>query len=83
MTSHLNSNGTTYIKLEMLSGVQTRNGTPHDKDNIRGIADARTNRKDKIFMQKRLVQNFTFILELGPGTCSLTKHTWHWEYSAC
>ena len=37
MTSHLNSHGTTDIKPEMLSGVQTGNGTPHDKYNIRGI----------------------------------------------
>ena len=27
---------------------------PHDKYNIRGIAHARTNRKDDIFMQRRL-----------------------------
>ena len=54
MTSHLNSHGTTDIKPEMLSGVQTGNGTPHDKYNIRGIAHARTNRKDDIFMQRRL-----------------------------
>ena len=38
MTSHLNSHGTTDIKSEMLSGVQTGNGTPHDKYNLRGIA---------------------------------------------
>ena len=63
MTSHLNSHRTTDIKPEMLSGVQTGNGTPHDKYNIRGIAHARTNRKDYIFMQRRIVQNFTFILE--------------------
>ena len=53
----------------MLSGVQTGNGTPHDKYNIRGIAHARTNRKDDIFMQRRLVQNFKFILEWSQGTC--------------
>ena len=29
MTSHLNSHGTTDIKLEMLSSVKTGNGTPH------------------------------------------------------
>ena len=81
MTSHLNSHRTTDIKPEMLSGVQTGNGTPHDKYNIRGIAHARTNRKDDIFMQRRLVQNFTFILEWGQGTCSLTKHTRRWAYS--
>ena len=66
----------------MLSGVQTGNGTLHDKYNIRGIAHVQTNRKDDIFMQRRLVQNFTFILEWGQETCSLTKHTWRWTYSA-
>ena len=69
MTSHLNSRRTTDIKPEMLSGVLTGNGTPHDKYNIRGIAHARTNRKEDIFMQRRLAQIFTCILELGQGTC--------------
>ena len=32
--SNWNSHGTTDIKLEMLSGVQTGNGTPHDKYNV-------------------------------------------------
>ena len=82
MTSHLNSHGTTDIKPEMLSGVQTGNGTPHGKYNVRGIAHARTNRKDDIFMQRRLLQSFTYILEWGRGTCTLTKHTWRWTYSA-
>ena len=63
MTSHLNSHRTTDIKPEMLSCVQTGNGTPHDIYNIRGIAHTQTNRKDEIFMQSQLVQNFTFILE--------------------
>ena len=76
MTSHLNSHLTTNIKLEMLSGVQTGNGTPHDKYNIRGIAHAQTNRKDDIFMQRRLVQNI--YIGVGQGTCSLTKHTRRW-----
>ena len=82
MTSHLDSLRTTDIKPEMLSGVQTGNGTPHDKYNIRGIAHVRTNRKDDIFMQRRLVQSFTYILEWGRGTCTLTKHTRRWTYSA-
>ena len=81
MTSHLNSHRTTDIKPEMLSGVQTGNGTQHAIYNICGIAHARTNRKDDIFMQRRLVQNFTFVLEWGQGTCSLTKHSRHWAYS--
>ena len=38
MTSHLNSHRTTDIKPEMLSGVQTGNGTPHDKYSICGYA---------------------------------------------
>ena len=79
---HYTLYGTTDIQPEMLSGVQTGNGTPHDKYDIRGIAHARTNRKDDIFMQRRLVQNFTFMLELGQETCLLTKHTWCWIYSA-
>ena len=39
MTSHLDSFGTTDIKPEMLSGVQTGNGTAHDKYNIHGIGN--------------------------------------------
>ena len=35
MTSHLDSRTTTDVKLDMLSGVQTRNGIPHDRYNIR------------------------------------------------
>ena len=81
MTSHLDSHTTTDIKMGMLSGVKTRNGIPHDKYNICGITNARTNRKDDIFMQRRLVQKFTFVLEWGQGTYSLTKYTWFWAYS--
>ena len=54
MTSHCDSQTTTDVKPEMIPGVQTGNGIPHDKYNIRGIAHARTNRKDDIFMQRRL-----------------------------
>ena len=82
MNSHLNSHRTTHIKPEMLSGVQTVNGSPHDKHNIRGIAHARTNRKEEIFIQRRLVQNFTYIMEWGQRTCTLTKRTRRWTYSA-
>ena len=82
MPSHLDSHRTTDIKPEMLSGVQTGNGTPHDKYNTCGIAHVCTNRKDDILMQRRLVQSFTYILEWGRGTCLLTKHTRRWTYSA-
>ena len=65
MTSYVNSHRTTDINPEMLSGVQTGNGTPHDKYNKRGITHTQTNRKDDIFMQRRLVQCFTYIWDLG------------------
>ena len=54
MTSHRDSHTITDVKPEMIPGVQTRNGIPHDKYNIRGIAHVRTNRKGDIFMQRRL-----------------------------
>ena len=82
MTSHLDSHITTDVKPDMLSGVQTGNGIPHEIYNIRGIAHVCPSRKDNIFMQRRLVQSFTYILEWGQGTCTLTKHTQRWTYSA-
>ena len=42
MTSHLEGHMTSDVKPDMLSGVQTGNGIPHDRCNIRGIAHART-----------------------------------------
>ena len=71
MTSHLDSHRTTDFKPEMLSGVQTGNGTPHDKYNLHGIAHVRTNRKDDIFMQRRLVQSFTLYIYIGAGARDL------------
>ena len=71
----------TDIKPEKLSGVQTGNRTPHDRYNIRGIAHACTSRKDNIFMKRRLVQSFTYLLEWGQQTCTLRKHTRRWTYS--
>ena len=47
MTSHHNSHGTTDIKPEMLSGVQTGNGTSHDKykgTNRRGATEGQDTR---------------------------------------
>ena len=67
MTSHLDSRTTTDVKPDMLSGVQTGNGITHDSYNIGGIAHVRTNRKDDIFMQRRLGQIFKSILEWGKG----------------
>ena len=55
MTSH---RGDIHIKIdvkpEVIPGIQTRNGIPHDKCNLPGIAHARTNKKDDIFMQRQL-----------------------------
>ena len=73
MISHVNSHRTTDIKPEMLSGVQTGNGTPQDKFNTRSITHEQTNRKDNIFMQRRLGQIFTGIWEWGQGTCKKSR----------
>ena len=54
MTSHNDSHTTTDVKPGMIPGVQTRNGIPHDKYNRHGIAHARANSKDDIFMQRQL-----------------------------
>ena len=45
----------------MLSGVQIGNGIPRDTYNIHGTAHGGTNRKDKMFMQRRLAQSFRYI----------------------
>ena len=82
ITFHLDSHRTTVIKPEMLSGVQTRNGYPNGKYNVRDLPHAHTNRKDNIFMQRQLVQNFTYIMEWGQGTCTLMKRTRRWTYFA-
>ena len=45
---------TTDVKPEMIAGINTRNGIPHNEYDIRSIANVRTNRKDDIFMQRQL-----------------------------
>ena len=57
MTSHRDSHTTTDVNLEIIPGVLTGNEIPHDKCNIHGIAHARTNTKDNIFMQRPLLIN--------------------------
>ena len=64
MTSHRDKHAITDVKPKIIPGVQTGNGIPHDKYNIRGIAHVCTNRKNDFFMQI-----FSCILELGQGTC--------------
>ena len=54
MTSHRDIHTTTDVKPEMIPGILTGNGILHDKYDIRGIAHVRTNKKDDIFMQRRL-----------------------------
>ena len=54
MTSHRDSHTTTDVKPEMIPGFQTEKGITHDGCNIGGIAHAHTNRKDDIFIQRRL-----------------------------
>ena len=54
MTSHCDSHTITDVKPEIMPGVQTGNGIPNDKYNMRGIAHVRTNRKDDILRHIRL-----------------------------
>ena len=54
MTSRGDSHTTTDVKPEIIPGVQTGNGIPHDKYYICSIAHARTNRKDGTLMQRQL-----------------------------
>ena len=54
MTSHHNNHTTTDVKPELISGVETGNGIQHNKYDIHGITQARIDRKDDIFMQRRL-----------------------------
>ena len=51
----------------MLSGVQTGNGIPHDRYDIRDIAHGRTNRKDNILMQRQRRQIFIYVYWSGAG----------------
>ena len=64
MSSHLDSHTTTDVKPDMISGVQTGNGIPHDSYNIRGIAHVHTYRKDDIFMQRQLGK-YSYIYRSG------------------
>ena len=75
-TSHLDSHTTNDVKPEMLSGVQTGNRIPHDRYNVRGIAHARSYKKDNIFMQRRQGQIFTCILKWGQITCKKLRPNW-------
>ena len=56
----------------MLSGVQTGNGTTHDKYKIRSIAHACANRKDDIFYAKTTrAKPYIYI------GVDVMNHTWH------
>ena len=54
MTSHNDIYTTTDVNPEMIPGIQSGNGIPHDKCNLRGITHACSNKKDDIFIQRRL-----------------------------
>ena len=54
MTSPHDSHTTTNVIPEMIPGVYTGNGIPHDKYDVRCIAHARTDIKDNVLMQRQL-----------------------------
>ena len=67
MTSHLDSHTTTDVKPEMILGFYTGNGIPYDKYDVCGIAHVRTDRKDDIFMQRRLyIDKAHMALDISP-----------------
>ena len=59
------------VKPDMLSGVQTGNGIPHDRHNIRGIAHACTNRKD--FHAKTTRANLYIYIGVVASDCKKSK----------
>ena len=70
MTSHRDSHTTTDVQPEMIPGVLTRNGIPHDKYDVRGIAHARN---EDIFMQRRLyIDEAHTALDIFPHCASNT-----------
>ena len=69
MTSHLDSHTTT----DVMSGVQTGNGIPHERYDIRLLAYGHANQKDVIFMQRELGQIFTYIFNWGQGICKRSR----------
>ena len=74
MTSHLNSHRTTDIKPEMLSGVQTRNGTPHDEYNIHTWHCPCANKqKTRHFHAKTTSANLYMFIGVGQGTCEKSR----------
>ena len=72
MTSHRDIHTKIDVNLEVIPGIQTGNGIPHDKCNLRGIAQCPCTHK-----QKR--RHFQFSCK---DDCILTKHTWRWTYPA-
>ena len=64
MTYHLDSHGTTDIKLGMLSGVQTGNGIKHVEYDLRGIVHAY--RKDDFFSAKTTIVKLYICLNSCP-----------------
>ena len=62
MTSHIDSHGTTDIKLKMLSGVQTGYGIQHEEYDIHGIVHVHVHAywKGDSSMQRQLLKSFTY-----------------------
>ena len=79
LSSSLDSHGTTDIKPEMSSGVQTGNGTSHDKYNIRGKQKRRhfyaktTSAKLYIYIEVRArdlyIDEAHTVLDIFPACC--------------
>ena len=74
MTSNLDSHRTTDIKPEMLSGVQTGNGTPHVIKYTRHCPCAHI-QKRRHFHAKTTRANLYMSIGVGQGTCKNLDRT--------
>ena len=66
MTSHHDIHTKIDVKLEVIPGILTKNGIPHDKCNLRGIAYALCThkQKDNIFMQRLYIDKAHMALDI-------------------
>ena len=82
MTSHRDIHTKIDVKPEVIPGIQTGNGIPHDKCNLRGIAHARTNKKDNIFIQRLYIDKAHMALDIFRFAVYLKKISLilRWKY---
>ena len=71
MTSHLDSHTTTDVRPEMLSGVRTRNGIPHDKYNTWHCPCVHKKKRQHFHTKATLAKLYIYIGVVGVGAGDL------------